>query len=500
MTAIGLSMAVKPALADDSTDLKAQVKLLKAQLEAVERKQRQLEHDQEKQAAQTAQAEKTAQEARAQVTYGLPAKAISPAVSAHPGCIPLPGTESCFLFGGYVKVNAATDLKGHMDGTASFIPDISLNGSQLARRNPDFFMDAKESRINFATYTPTSLGEMKVFLSMDFYGDKAGNPYNSSSYDPRLREAYVSLGHWLFGQTWSTFMDLDTYPETLDFTGPVGLNFQRQAVVRYSTDLAGGTFAASVENAFSDFEGSSNITPYGGGFLPSKNAWDKMPDVAVKWSVDPSWGHFAISGIGRMITADGPFSFGDSGFCAASCLFTGNASTWGWGVLAGLGVKTIGKDLLTFQAGAGDGIGRYLYGSQDNNNGAGMIRNADGTFGLRATPTIEGTIGYKHVWNDEFRSNVAFAWTHYNNELPLDPGNSYKNLESVHANLIWAPLALQSVGHGVEFGLEYIYGRIEMDGPLPPGAAFIGNGIAAVDGQGSAGEAHRILATAKANF
>jgi len=482
--AVGIGFSTGAARADEMDDLKAQVKALKAALETVQKRQEQLER---KQAAQPAAAPAPV----------YPTKAAAAIPPAHPGCMPIPGTATCIQIGGYIKVNAATDVKGHMDGTASFVPDTALNGTQLARRNPDFFMDAKESRFNITTFTPTGWGDLKTFLEVDFYGagGNTGNPWWSSSYDPRLRQAYFSVGPWLFGQTWSTFMDLDTYPDTLDFGGPTGLAFNRQAVARYTTPLGPGNLSLAVENSFGDFEGSTNISNYSGGFLPSLTVWDKAPDVAAKWSVDPSWGHFAVAAIGRWITADGPFTFGDSGPCTGGCSFTGSASTVGWGVLGGLGVKMFKSDLFTIQAAGGDGIGRYLYGADDANEGAGIV-GTPGNYSLRATPSFGGAVGYLHHWNDWIRSTVAFSMAHYDHEDPLDPGNSYKNIDAVHANLIFDPPSIP----GVEFGIEYIYSRIQMDGVLPVGAAFVGNGVAAVPGQGSSGTADRILATAKASF
>ncbi|MDW7461258.1 DcaP family trimeric outer membrane transporter, partial [Klebsiella pneumoniae] len=53
----------------------------------------------------------------------------------------------------------------------------------------------------------------------------------------RVRHAYMSLGKWLAGQTTSPFVNTDTSPETLDFTGAVGTGTTRTVQVRYTQPI-----------------------------------------------------------------------------------------------------------------------------------------------------------------------------------------------------------------------------------------------------------------------
>ena len=49
----------------------------------------------------------------------------------------------------------------------------------------------------------------------------------------RLRHAYGELGKWGAGQYWSPFMDIDVFPNTLEYWGPNGMAFFRNVQVRY---------------------------------------------------------------------------------------------------------------------------------------------------------------------------------------------------------------------------------------------------------------------------
>ena len=49
----------------------------------------------------------------------------------------------------------------------------------------------------------------------------------------RLRHAYGELGYWGAGQTWSPFMDIDVFPNSLEYWGPTGMVFFRNVQVRW---------------------------------------------------------------------------------------------------------------------------------------------------------------------------------------------------------------------------------------------------------------------------
>jgi hypothetical protein len=154
-----------------------------------------------------------------------------------------------------------------------------------------------------------------------------------------------------------------------------------------------------------------------------------------RYTADPSWGHVAVAGLGRYLA-------NDTGLAGQ------HADKVVYGVMAGLAVKTFGKDMLVFQTVDGDGVGRYL------NQGQGISAVLVGNKDIKPINVWGGTVGYTHFWTDALRSNLDYGLSHFttpggNSQLPI------KELNSVHANLIWSPWASADVG------IEYIYGHIE---------------------------------------
>ena len=97
------------------------------------------------------------------------------------------------------------------------------------------------------------MGPLKTRFEGDFFGS-GGNQIFSNSTSFRLRHAFGSVGGLLAGQTWSNFMPIESYPGTVDFNGPAGLTFIRQAQLRYTHKIDDHlTLRGSVEN--SEFNG-----------------------------------------------------------------------------------------------------------------------------------------------------------------------------------------------------------------------------------------------------
>ena len=75
---------------------------------------------------------------------------------------------------------------------------------------------------------PVEGKELRMYVETDFYG---------SSSVLRLRHAYGSYGGLLAGQTWSTFVDENNFPNTIDFESPMAFPSIRQAQLRWTQKL-----------------------------------------------------------------------------------------------------------------------------------------------------------------------------------------------------------------------------------------------------------------------
>src|SRR5437764_4758876 len=221
------------------------------------------------------------------------------------GSFKLPKSNTSITLGGYVKLDAVYSNPSAGVGTTA---DLLLQPNAIAvgpgagdnERNQLKF-GARESRMFAKTSTPTSWGDLVTYIEGDFYGAD-GNESVSNSSGLRLRHAYGTVGHFLGGQTWTNFMYVPALPETLDFGGPVGQIFDRQAQVRWTQSfdgsglLAGGQGSVSLENP-----GSVVTVPGGTNFRADD---DRFPDITGQVVFNTSQGKIAVSAVLREIRAD----------------------------------------------------------------------------------------------------------------------------------------------------------------------------------------------------
>lgn len=405
--AVGAGVPGVAARADTLEDMQAQMKLLQGKVSELEQQQQASERKQDATAANV-------------VTAG-----------ATKGSFRLPGSNTSVTVGGYVKLDAVFgNPSTGVDSTADLFlqPNAIPVGPGAGDNEHDQVkFGARESRLFVKTSTPTAWGGLTTYVEGDFYGADANESVSNSS-GPRLRHAYGSLGPLLGGQTWTNFMYVPSLPETLDFGGPVGQIFDRQAQLRWTQafdagrTLGAGQWSVALENP------ESVVTVPGGASFRADD--DHVPDLTGQVVFDTSRGKFAVSAIVREIRAD-------SRTPAVVDRRTGGAVS-----VAGV-MPALGRDDVRFVATAGNAIGRYSDGFFPDG-----VVDAEGRLAL---PRQWGWYaGYRHFWRQDLRSSLVLSGASETNPAGT-PGSTNRSTHSLHANLIWSPIA------NADLGVEYIH-------------------------------------------
>ena len=91
------------------------------------------------------------------------------------------------------------------------------------------FFSVRQTRFGVKTSSPTKYGDLKTWFEFELFG--TGVDAGQTTF--RLRQAYGELGHFGAGQTWSPFMDIDVFPNSLEYWGPNGMVFFRNIQFRW---------------------------------------------------------------------------------------------------------------------------------------------------------------------------------------------------------------------------------------------------------------------------
>lgn len=331
-------------------------------------------------------------------------------------------------FGGYVKLDLIYDLdqdQGDLTRTASLDPDAGDGGG--------FSAHARQTRFNFRTDTDTARGPLTTFFEIDFFGS-SGNEVLSNSNNPRMRHAYGQWNGWTAGQTWSTFMPIELYPATVDFQGPTGIPFIRQAQLRYSFDATPDLkIDLALENSeFSGrgIDGAGDLVSLGqtattDGF---NAGFDSYPDLvaAATWSQ----GETMLKGAAVLRGLEAPSRLGGD-------------EEFGWGINLAGGTPLWEGGRLVGSFTYGDGLGRYTI------DGFGQDGFVDAGGRLHTIESFGATTQVSHAFSDKL--TAALAYGYYSVEDTFFDEQT-DELQTVHASLFYKPVERMTVGAEVIYG------------------------------------------------
>jgi hypothetical protein len=273
---------------------------------------------------------------------------------------------------------------------------------------------------------------------------------------PRLRHAWGTYKNLGMGQYWSNFMDIDIFPNTIDYWGPTGMVFYRNQQARYSFPMGEDEFSIAIEDPdtaltvgrFRDLDTCDVPNPdpdcesiestLGEQF----QAYNDLPDFSIRYRNNGDFGHYQVAGMFRKLGYER--------------LDTGQKDEeYGWGVNTSAGLKTWGDDVLKLQVVYGEGIGNYM-------NDGGIDIAPDSSDPAQADASAVGLLGisayYDHYWNDQWSTSLGWSMT----DLDTEDGqadNEFETGQIAQINLLHYP------ADNVLLGTEFIWGqREDVDG------------------------------------
>src|SRR5262245_11206202 len=298
------------------------------------------------------------------------------------GSFKLPESDTSITLGGYVKLDAIySDKSAGVNSTADQeyeAGSVPVGPNAGANERNQIKLHARQSRLFFKTDTPTAYGGLGTYLEFDLFGT-SGNESVSNSHGLRVRHAYGTFGNLLAGQTWTTFSDPSAYAETIDFGGPAGQIFARQAQVRWTQPFDGGQWALALENP-------ETVVALPDGTLFRADD-DQVPDIAANLQWPTPFGKFTLAGLLRQVRVD-----------SASAPVS-RTEQWGYGIGVNGVVPFGNRDDAKFSLYQGNALGRYTAGFFSDG-----ILDTEGRVSL--PDQWVAAVAYRHHWSATVRSTL----------------------------------------------------------------------------------------------
>jgi hypothetical protein len=301
-----------------------------------------------------------------------------------------------------------------------------------------FFSGVRQSRLGVKTWTPTDLGELYTVFEFELFGTGA----DAGQTTFRLRHAYGELGAFGAGQTWSPFMDIDVFPNSLEYWGPNGMVFFRNVQVRWMP-LKGDTRATI---ALERPGASGDLGTYGGeAALDSVQGRLPLPDLSAEYRRAMPFGYIEAAGILRYINWDD---------LTTDPTVDVSGSTVGWGVNLSSNIKTGERGTLRLQGVYGEGIQNYMNDATIDIAAVANPGDPSKPYEGEAIPMF-GLVAFLDVsWNERWSS--TFGGSMLDMDLPAGQSpDAFKTGYYALANILHYP------AKNVMVGLEGQYGRRE---------------------------------------
>jgi len=322
-------------------------------------------------------------------------------------------------FGGFAKVDFIQDFDFVGNEDQFKVNSIPVDGDPDSLLGGGTNVSARQTRFTLDLNSGAGDDAVHAYVEGDFFG--SGNSF-------RLRHGYGEWKGLLGGQTWTTFQDITARPFTLDYEGPDSEVFVRQAMIRYTSQTAGGNeWAVALEDP------SVQVATAGG---PSGTGRGELPDLVARYRFDRPWGHAQFAGIVRQLR----FVSDDGALDETTGAYGVNLS----------GSYKIGGDVLMGHVAFGSGIGRYIESFGGTNSDA-VVTSAGS---LEALDAWAWTLGYTHHWTNTLSSTASIGAAEVDNE-PGQSGDAIKSASSVHINLV------HNAGKRVVIGGELMWGERE---------------------------------------
>ena len=298
-------------------------------------------------------------------------------------------------------------------------------------KDGESIFSVRQTAVSIKGFIPTQAGQLKTDLSLDLFNVGGANT------GFRLLHAWAEIGSFGVGQYETLFMNLDLFPNTIDYWGPSGMIFVRNPQIRYTpykTDSA--RLAVSLEAPYAAVDtGKVNvIDPNLGANIVG---WTRYPDIVAKYSMNGGWGFFDLGGLLRSVgykttsTPDGNPS----------------GSKLGWGITADGALNVFGKDRVITQVTYGEGISSYF-------NDGGVDGAPDGNLHAQTVKSIGMMLYYDHYWSERWASSIGYSQHHQTN-ADGQLFNAFRTGQYASTNLLYTP------AKNVMWGAEFIWGKKE---------------------------------------
>jgi len=349
--------------------------------------------------------------------------------------------------GGFVAAETVTRTRAiDSDINTPFSATPYMNSAQAYTSETNF--SGRQSRLAVLVTAPLSWGKSGGYYEMDFLGaGTTSNDNQSNSYLLRQREAWAQIatnsGFTLTGgQMWSLVTEVkkginpapgaENLPNTIDAQYHVGFSWARQYGLRFAQTLGPkANLAFAIEESQTVLAGTNLPSNFffgapgntsglynstGNGATAQNYTNNTAPDLLIKYTADPGYGHYEIGGVLRFFRDRVyPQASGYTTTVSTTAATGTNYTTPGGGFFVNARFPVTKYVDIGLHVVQGDGVGRYGTSNLGDvtarpNGLLEPLRSSQGLFSLETHPTSKLDI-FGYAGGEYLQRTVYTAFT-----------------------------------------------------------------------------------------
>jgi hypothetical protein len=307
------------------------------------------------------------------------------------------------------------------------------------------YFSVRQTRFGAKNYFKTPVGELKTVFEFELFG--TGVDEGQTTF--RLRHAYGELGHFGVGQTWSPFMDIDVFPNSLEYWGPTGMVFFRNIQIRWMPIMGDTRLTFALERP-----GASGDQGIYADRIELSGVKTKfpLPDFSGEYHYAGKFGYVELAGMLRYMSwkdmQDHAYDLGDKAI--------------GWGLNLSSNINFSKSLVGRFQLVYGEGIENYM---NDSPADIGIKNNmSDPNKPVLGVPLpVLGIVAFfDKQWNDKFSSSIGYSYQDIANS-DGQAATAFNIGNYALGNLLYYPAENVMMGVELQYGKRQNYDGFSTD-------------------------------------
>jgi hypothetical protein len=296
------------------------------------------------------------------------------------------------------------------------------------------FAGVRQTRFGVKGFEPTRFGELRTTFEWELFG--TGVDAGQTTF--RLRHAYGELGQFGAGQYWSPFMDIDVFPNSIEYWGPNGMAFFRNVQVRWMPIQGDTRLTFALERP-----GSSQDPGRLQDRIEISNTIGRFPypDLSGEFRWGGNRGYLEAAGIIGQTRLDD--SLKDQ--------FNLDDTVNRWGIDLTSNIKVNARDVIKLGYVFGEGMENYMNDAPADIAAKPNFGNPTRPIRGDALPFRGLTAFYDHYWNERWSSTAGYSELVIDNTI-LQRRDEFHRGQYALTNLLWYPADNVMVGGEVQWG------------------------------------------------